>query len=79
MTCPPEREGLGASSPSAPTGLSSLRDGAPSGLHPDGLQSAGAEIAEWQRRDEAYGRMIEALQAGDDRAYRAAMRDFWQI
>lgn len=33
----------------------------------------------WERRDEAYGRMIAALQASDDDAYRAAMRDFWQL
>ena len=37
------------------------------------------EMAAWQARDEAYGRMIEATAAKDDLAYERARRDFWRL
>jgi hypothetical protein len=38
-----------------------------------------AEIAAWQARDAAYGRMLDAAQAGDDIAYERARCDFWGL
>lgn len=37
------------------------------------------ELAAWEARDEAYGRMIDAAAAKDDVAYERARRDFWRI
>ena len=34
-------------------------------------------VADWRRRDEAWGRMLSATAEGDDEAYELAKRDFW--
>ncbi len=36
------------------------------------------KLAAWAKRDEAYGRMLDATAARDDAAYEQAKRDFWR-
>jgi hypothetical protein len=42
------------------------------------MSDLSGQLADWQRRDEAYGRMLEATQSRDDVAYERARRDFWR-